>query len=71
MEMSSLVQLQLKKMPNWNIQTYAITGSGDMQPCYYTYGAKAWVSWPKVETVETAKDLINQVLNGEVITLPQ
>jgi len=70
-EMSDLVQLQLKKMPSWNIQTYAITGSGDMQPCYYAYGAKAWVSWPNIDTVNTAKELIAQVMDGKTITMPQ
>ncbi len=70
-EMSDLVQLQLKKMPEWNIQTYAITGEGDYQPNYMAGGDTSWVSWPDIDTVNTAKELIAQVLDGETITLPE
>ena len=60
-----------KPQIEWNIQTYAITGEGDYQPCYMAGGDTAWVAWPDIDTVNTAKELIAQVLDGETITLPE
>lgn len=64
-EIYGLVKMQLKDMSEWNFQTYTVTGSGAnsvtfSMPTYSTY-----VMVPNEETVETAKQLINNVLNPE------
>ena len=70
-DMSALVKMQLKDMTGWNITSYAVTGSGDMQVCATMPGMKLWVMQPNQKSVDTAKALVQQVMNGEVPTLPQ
>ena len=70
-DMSALVKMQLKDMTGWNITSYAVTGSGDSQVCATMPGMKLWVMQPNQKSVDTAKALVQQVMNGEVPTLPQ
>lgn len=66
-DISSLVKLQLDKMPSWNIVSYSVTGPGDSQPTYSAPRFNAWVMQPNEASVQNAKDLINQVVSGETI----
>jgi hypothetical protein len=45
-------------------------GSGDTTQYTYTYGW-AWVMWPDYDTVDIAKELIRQVMDGEIPTPPE
>ena len=64
---SEVVKSQLNSGGDWNIVSYAVSGSGDTQPTW-SMGAPAYVMWPDESTVEQAKALINQVKNGEILT---
>ena len=64
---SEVVKSQLNNGGDWNIVSYAVSGSGDTQPTW-SMGAPAYVMWPDESTVEQAKALINQVKNGEILT---
>lgn len=66
-DISSLVQMQLGDMADWNITTYAVSGEGSTEYCY-TLGDKAWVMIKDSSKVNTAKNMIQQVINGEVPT---
>lgn len=66
-DISSLVQMQLGDMADWNITTYAVSGEGSTEYCY-ALGDKAWVMIKDSSKVNTAKNMIQQVLNGEVPT---
>lgn len=56
---------------SWNVTTYSVgMGYGDTNQYTYTYGY-AWVMPPDYETVDTAKALIRQVLDGEIPVVPQ
>ncbi|MBQ9393179.1 MAG: LCP family protein [Oscillospiraceae bacterium] len=69
-EIAALVQMQQKDMQGWNVTTYAV-GMGDGNTMQPTYSAGvAWVMPPDYETVNTARDLIQQVLNGETPQVP-
>jgi len=69
-EVLKLVKLQQKSGQDWNITTYAVSGSGE-DPMQDTYTAGvAWVMWPDYDTVYTAKELIRQVMDGEVPVVP-
>lgn len=63
-EITSFIKYQLDKMPSWKIDTFAVTGSGSMD---YTYSMgskyKLYVMEPNMNTVNTAKAKINEVLN--------
>jgi len=66
----TLIKQEQKSNADWHFTTYAVTqGAGDTTQYTYTYGY-AWVMWPDYDSVETAKELIRQVLDGEVPTPP-
>ena len=66
-DISSLVQMQFGDMADWNITTYAVSGEGSTEYCY-ALGDKAWVMIKDSSKVNTAKNMIQQVINGEVPT---
>ena len=69
-DMSALVKMQLKDMSGWNITTYAVSGDPDYQQCASMPGWDLWVMWPDTDDINTAKGLIQQVINGEAPTPP-
>ena len=65
-DITALVRTQLTSMSQWKIETYAVTqGSGSTsQPCYSLGGAVAWVMPQNEESVQTAREMIRDVLSG-------
>ena len=61
-EISTLVKLQLDKMPSWDIQSTSVDGTGSTEPTYTTGGLKAYVMIPTQSTVDEAKLKIKEVL---------
>lgn len=57
-KISSLVKLQLSEKIHWNVETYAVTGTGDSARTYSIPGANAYVMRPNQETVDQAKEMI-------------
>ena len=68
-EISKLINAQLDDMRGWNIQDFAVTGTGgtDWTPAN---GFNAYVMYPDETSVATAKTLIAQLKNGEVPSIP-
>jgi len=66
-EISALVKMQLDDMAEWNIQTYAVKGSGRNDYCYSMPGLKTYVMIPDEDTVDHAKTLIQMIYAGETI----
>ena len=60
----SLIKMQLNDMAKWNVTSYGLEGK-DSSNYTYTYNQLLYVMEPVEESVEQAKDLIQQVLNGE------
>ena len=70
-EMTKLAKLYQKSGDDWNITTYSVgMGYGDTTQYTYTYGY-AWVMPPDYDTVNTAKELIRQVMDGEIPVVPE
>ena len=71
-DIASLVQMMQKKGISWNIQSMsAQQGYGDtMQPCYSASGEVLYVMPPDMDSINEIKTVIAQVLEGEVISLP-
>jgi LCP family protein required for cell wall assembly len=70
-DMSKLAKQYQKAGGDWNITTYSVgMGDGDTTQYTYTYGW-AWVMWPDYDTVDIAKELIRQVMDGEIPTPPE
>ena len=68
-DIASLVQMQVQDMSGWHVTSYAVSGSGDTSYCY-ALGDAAWVMRPNMDTVNTAKELIRQVMDGETPQVP-
>ena len=65
-KITSLVKLQLDKMPKWTVTSYSLSGY-DSSNYTYTYNQLLYVMEPDEDTVEEAKSLIQKVLNGETL----
>lgn len=65
-----LVKDQIETAPKWNIVSYAVSGDGASAQVY-SLDIDVFVFLPNLTTVETAKGLIQQVLNGEEIVAPE
>ena len=66
--LAELVRQQLTDSGSWNIVSYSVNGSGDTrQP--YSMSANAYVMIPDQTTVDKAKELMQQVVDGEVVNL--
>ena len=64
---AELIQMQLKKGTKWNVVSYSVDGTGASKKPY-SMSSRAYVMEPNQETVDHAKELIEQVKNGEVPT---
>lgn len=60
-----LVNMQLDKMPSWEIKNYSLNGS-DSHNYTYSYSAeKLYVMEPDLKTVEEARNLIKEIAEGK------
>ncbi len=67
---STLVRNQLDEGGAWEVLTYSATGeNGSAIP--YSMSQRAYVMIPNMESVEIAKELMESVRSGEVITQPE
>ena len=66
---ASLVRRQLDEGGDWNIVSYSVGGEGthEVSPAL---GETVYMTIPDEATVQTAKDMMAQVFNGEVISEP-
>lgn len=67
-EISSLVKMQLDDMASWNIQSFAVTGTGGYAETYSWPGEQLYVMRPNEDTVAYASKLIQKVLDGETLS---
>ena len=70
-DISNLVQMQMRDKGDWNITSYAVTGRGDFQQCPTMGAYDLWVMWPNENDIDTAKNLIQQVMNGQEPVIPK
>lgn len=68
---TSLVRNQLNSGGDWNIVNYSVNGYGDSRITYSISTMNVYVMIPDQSTVNTAKELIRQVVNGETVSVPQ
>lgn len=67
---TALVRDQLANDDDWNIVTYYVSGTGSSEYTYSIPSQRAYVTIPDETTVEMAKDLMQQVRDGQVIVDP-
>lgn len=66
---AALVSNQLADNSDWNVVSYSVDGTADWSTTY-SMNRTLWVMQPDYNTVETAKQLMEQVRNGEVPVIP-
>ena len=65
-DITSFANMQLSDMAKWNINTYNLDGTGGMAYTYSYPNQKLYVMFPDVNTVDTAKQKIQEVLTGSL-----
>ncbi|MCC8129182.1 MAG: LCP family protein [Clostridiales bacterium] len=70
-DLSSLVKMQLDDMAEWDVVSYAVTGTGGRAETYSMPGRSLYVTYPDEDSVAYASELIDQVLSGEVVTVDE
>lgn len=63
-----LVSQQLSEGGSWNVVSYSVTGSGGYEKSPAAGGAEAYMMFPDEESVERAKELIQDVIDGKIVT---
>ena len=66
-----LVSRQLSDGGEWNVVSYSVTGSGGYSNSPAAGGAEAYMMYPNEESVEQAKKLIQDVIDGKTVTLSE
>lgn len=66
-----LIKMQLKDMADWNIVSYHVVGSNGHELTYSYPNNTSYVMLPDEESIQTAKDLMQQVLKGKTIKDPE
>ena len=69
-EISTLVREQIETGAEWNVVTYAVTGTGT-SAIPYSMNVEVYVLIPDEDSIETAKDLMQQVYDGKIISAPE
>ncbi len=65
--LSQLIKMQIDDMAKWNVQSFAVTGTGGSDiPA--AMGVHAYVMYPNKEDVQKATKLIDRVMNDEILT---
>ena len=61
---STLIRQQLKTGGSWSVSTYSVDGTGDSQ-IPYSMSQRAYVMVPDQSTVDTAKQMIQDLYDGK------
>jgi LCP family protein required for cell wall assembly len=67
-EIADLVRMQLSDMSSWDVRQYAVTGTGDSRTTYSVPNQNAYVMIPNEDSVDKAKELIDKMESGELLT---
>lgn len=63
-ELYGLVKMQLKDMAEWDIRSYSANGKGTYAETFTVKGREVYVMVPDQTTIDTAKQLIKDTLDG-------
>ena len=66
-QISSLVRMQLEEGGSWNVVNYAVSGEGALMPVY-SMSSHPYVTIPDYKTVDIAKQLIDMVHEGKILS---
>lgn len=64
-QITEFAKKQLDTLKKWNIESISVDGTGSMQPTYSMGDQLLYVMYPDENSIQTAKEKINAVLNPE------
>ena len=64
-QIASLVKMQLSDMAQWDVTSYTVDGHGTYAETFSMPGTELYVIEPNYATVETAKEMIRGIYEGE------
>ena len=67
-DMADLVRMQLNDMPDWNVISYSVSGTGASKETFTLPNKKTYVTVPDQASVDKAEELIDRVYAGEILT---
>ena len=67
-QISTLVKFQISDMPQWDIKTFAVTGSDGNEITYSIPGLSVYVMHPHTDMVTYAQQLADRVMEGQLLT---
>ena len=67
-KIAELVKMQIADMPQWNVQSFAVTGDGSSGRNYSLPSMDVYIMLPHEQKVAFAGELISRVLKGEILT---
>lgn len=70
-DIASMVKLTMEGATDWNVQSYAVQGSGVFASSYFFGYSSIWVMEPDMTTVDTAVELMNKIKDGEVFDVEE
>jgi hypothetical protein len=60
--------MQIADMPQWNVQSFSVTGDGSSGRNYSLPSMDVYIMLPHEQKVAFAGELISRVLKGEILT---
>ncbi len=69
-DIASMVKLTMEGEP-WNVQTYAVTGTGTYGPSYFFGYPSLYMTEPDMNAVNTAKELLQKIKDGDVFNVDE
>ena len=60
--------MQLSDMPDWNVISYSVSGTGASKETFTLPNKKTYVTVPDQASVDKAEELIDRVYAGEILT---
>ena len=70
-KISALLKMQLDDMASWNIVLINVTGTGARKTTYSNQSKKGSVMIPNTDTVDAAKEMMNDVIDDKKVTNDQ
>lgn len=70
-DIRALVNYQIDEAPKWKVQTYSVSGTGSRATTYSVPNAYAYVMYPDEETINTARQFMNDMKENKKIKVPK
>ena len=67
-DISALVKMQLDDMAQWNVKSFAVSGTGSSQVTYSMPTKRSYVMYPDEDQINYARILVDKVIDGVTLS---